>query len=135
MAIIDQSEIDALLAEASALADEADATSEKGGSAQHAAPPQPVRRLPKDPKLRRVLRVRVPVVAELARRMMSIAGVRRLAVGSIIEFEKNVEDDLQLRVNKRLIARGVCVKVGEHFGLRLTAICSPQDRVHAMAES
>lgn len=136
MAIIDQSEIDGLLAEATTLADEA-ADRIGGGSASAPPPPPPMARsikLPDDPRLRRILRLRVPVIVQLAERTMSIATVRGLAVGAIIEFDKSVEDELELRVNNRPIGTGACVKVGENFGLRVTRISSRRDRLQAMAD-
>lgn len=132
MAIIDQSEIDALLAEAGSLVAEA---SEQPAAVVEAPPPPPPRRLPplpKDPRIRRILRVRVPVIVQLAQRMMSISKVRELSVGAIIEFEKCVEDDLDLLVNGSRIGHGACVKVGENFGLRIKEICDRRQRIRSL---
>ena len=85
-----------------------------------------------NPELQRILRIRVPVIVRLARRTMPIAGVRALSVGAIIEFEKSVAEPLDLLVNNRLIGRGRCVKIGEHFGLGLTAICDQAQRVRSL---
>ena len=86
-----------------------------------------------DPQLARVLRLAVPVVVQLARRTMPIAGVRALSVGAIIEFEKAVEEPLDLLIHDRLIGHGQCVKIGENFGLQITEIRSRADRVRSMA--
>lgn len=130
MAIIDQSEIDALLSEADGLVAETAATS----TADVPPPPPPPRtlKLPDDPSLQRVLRLRVPVIVQLARRMMSIEDIRKLAVGAIIEFEKSVEHELDLLVKNRQIGGGACVKVGENFGLRITKICKRAARIEAL---
>lgn len=131
--IIDQSEIDALLEEAEGLVSEGQVQLAQAEKAVAVAPtPRPVR-LPSDPHIARVLRVRVPVIVQLARRMMALEGVRDLSVGAIIEFEKSVEDSLDLMVNNRQIGSGQCVKVGENFGLRVTSIISKRKRLEAIA--
>lgn len=137
--IIEQSDIDALLAEAGELA----ATAAESFAPEAVAPVVPPAR-PAPPRravstgmsaaLQRVLRLRVPVIVRLAQRPMPISAVRDISVGSIIEFEKSVEDRLDLLVNNRLVGHGQCVKVGENFGLRLSAVISPADRVRTLGE-
>lgn len=131
MSIMGQSDIDALLQEAGALASEADAALQapEAPAPVAARPPLP---LGKAPNLERVLRIRVPVIVQLAQRTMPIAGVRDLAVGSIIEFQKSVEEPLDLLVHNRAIGRGICVKVGENFGLRLMEICDRMQRIKSL---
>ncbi len=130
MSIVDQAEIDALLAEAS------DLVAEANTAAQDPPPPPPPpprpHPLPNDPALARVLRVRVPVIVQLAQRIMPIATVRNLSVGSIIEFEKSVEHPLELLINNRPIGQGTCVKVGENFGLRITSIVDKAQRIRSL---
>lgn len=133
MAIIDQAEIDALLEEADDLAGSTAEAAIVPVPAPAAAPPPPPRPLPRDPKLARVFRVRVPVIVQLARRTMPISAVRELSVGAIIEFEKCVEDELDLYIGDRPIGNGACVKVGENFGLRVTRICDRRRRVESIA--
>ena len=125
MSIVDQTSIDALLLEAQQLVNEA---------SEPPAPPPRVAARPavRDPALARVLRVRVPVIVQLAERFMPIQTVRNLSVGSIIEFEKSVEDPLDLRINNRPIGRGQCVKVGEDFGLRVSEIVDKAARIRSL---
>ncbi len=129
--IVDQAEIDALLAEAQGLA--AEAADER--ASPKAPPPPPPPRAPlqtDDARLQRLLLIRVPVIVQLAARPMPISEVCALSVGAIIEFDKNVEEPLDLLVNDRPIGRGVCVKVGEYFGLRVTEICDRADRIRSL---
>jgi flagellar motor switch protein FliN len=132
MGIIDQAEIEALLSQASALKDEAAVEAEQAAKAPPPPPPPPPVVRPSDPRLARILRVRVPVIVQLARRPMAIATVRNLSVGAILEFEKAVEEELDLLINNRPIGRGFCVKVGEKFGLRLTAISDTSQRIRSL---
>ena len=94
-------------------------------------PSQPDARPPAD--MSRVLKLEVPVTVELGRRRLSVQEVLRLAVGSIIEFDKNYEKPLDLLVNRHPIGGGETVKVGENFGLRVTHIRPPRARAQAMA--
>jgi flagellar motor switch protein FliN/FliY len=134
--IIDQNEIEALLTDAASLRDEAEAeaSAEKAAAETGATKPAPKTQR-KDlfakasPRLKRVLRVRVPVIVELAADFMSISKIRRLSPGAIIEFEKAVEDDLTLYVRNRSIGRGHAVKIGEHFGIRITEISTKVERI------
>ena len=52
--------------------------------------------------------------------------------GYIVELEKLAGEPLDLYVNNRLIARGEAVMVNEKFGLRLTDIISPAERVEKL---
>jgi flagellar motor switch protein FliN len=130
--VIDQSEIDALLAEADSLV--ADATSAPARPAPAPVPRQPPKRyeIPKDPEIARILKLRVPVIVRLATRRMPISAVRDLSIGAIIEFEMPVESPLDLLVNNGLVGEGQCVKVGENFGLRILRICSQKDRIRSL---
>lgn len=134
---VDQTEIDALLAQAGELAADARVAvvdrppaidPPRGGAAPSASRAQ----VGSPSTLKRVGRLRVPVIVQLATRQMPIAAVRDISIGSIIEFEKAVEDPLDLLVNNRLIGHGICVKVGENFGLRITEIVSKSDRVRSL---
>ncbi len=83
----------------------------------------------------RVLKLRVPVTVQLGKRKLSVGEVLRLAVGSIIEIDKGHEKPLDLLVNRHTIGRGETVKVGENFGLRITSITTPHERVQALQDA
>jgi flagellar motor switch protein FliN/FliY len=128
--LIDQDEINALLSQADDLV-------EATGIAAEATPPPPPRNEPglpvsADPKIRRLLRIRVPVIVQLARRPMAVSKIRSFAPGAILEFEKSVEEPLNLLINNRLVGHGNCVKVGENFGLRVTAITDSSHRIRSL---
>ena len=73
-------------------------------------------------ELKRILRISVPVIVNLAERKLTLAEVLRLGMGAIIEFSKSSDEMLTLLVNNKPIAVGEAVKVGENFGLRITQI-------------
>jgi flagellar motor switch protein FliN len=86
-----------------------------------------------DPK--RILRLEVPVIVTLAGRTMALSSILSLSPGSIIEFEKPSDEMLDLMINNRCIGRGQAVKVGENFGLRVTAVGTVKNRIDALASS
>jgi flagellar motor switch protein FliN/FliY len=128
--IVDETDIDALLREADGLAAE---VGPEPAAAESAPPPAPAySSLPPAPELERILRLRVPVIVQLAEREMPISAVRDLSVGAIIEFEKSVDSTLDLLVNNRLIGQGRCVKVGENFGLLISHVCDAAQRIRSL---
>jgi flagellar motor switch protein FliN/FliY len=130
--IVDQSEIDALLAQADGLAAEAqiEVTAPEPPQA-----PKPVRIEAGSPEVARILKLRVPVIVRLASRRMTISAVRRLSLGMIIEFQKPVEQPLELLINNHSIGKGDAVKVNEHFGLRVREIGDAATRIRSMGRS
>ena len=113
---------------------EGSAANRAAASPSGAGPAEPTKALPNqdDISLARILKVRVPVIAQLARRPMSVAIIRDLSVGAILEFEKSVDEELDLLISDRLIGQGHCVKVGEKFGLRITHICDKAERIRSL---
>jgi len=79
-----------------------------------------------------ILDVQLSVVARLGQVEMPISEVLALGPGAIIEVGRSVEEPVELFVNEKLIARGEVVVVDEKFGLRITEIVSPSDRVKSL---
>lgn len=82
----------------------------------------------------RLLRIRVPVIAQLAERKMPIRDIRKLSAGAIIEFDIDVSEKLSLMINNRVVARGEAVRVGERFGLRLSEVGDRATRMRSMGQ-
>ncbi|MEE8573790.1 MAG: FliM/FliN family flagellar motor switch protein, partial [Thermodesulfobacteriota bacterium] len=55
--------------------------------------------------------------------------ILQLGHGSVIELEKAAGEPLEVLVNDRLVAKGEVVAVHDKFGIRLTDIISPVDRI------
>ena len=68
----------------------------------------------------------------IASRTLPLSEELQLANGAILELGKNSEQPLHLLVNNQIIGEGEAVKVGENFGLRITAIGDLRDRLDAM---
>ncbi|MBI4764748.1 MAG: flagellar motor switch protein FliN [Deltaproteobacteria bacterium] len=72
------------------------------------------------------------VSVELGRTKMMINDLLQLGQGSVVELEKLAGEPMEIFVNGRLIARGEVVVVNEKFGVRLTDIVSPAERVRQL---
>lgn len=77
---------------------------------------------------RSLLKVQLPVSVKLASCKQKVNRVLEMGHGSIIEFEKRYDQPLELVVGGQVIALGEAVKVGEKFGLRITAMKLPDER-------
>jgi flagellar motor switch protein FliN/FliY len=72
------------------------------------------------------------VSVELGRTRMLINELLQLGQGSVIELEKLAGEPMEIYVNNRMIARGEVVVVNEKFGVRLTDIISPAERIRQL---
>jgi flagellar motor switch protein FliN len=66
---------------------------------------------------------------EVGNTKISIRNLLQLNQGSVIELDRLAGEPMDVLVNKTLIARGEVVVVNDKFGLRLTDIISPAERV------
>ncbi|MCI2255442.1 flagellar motor switch phosphatase FliY [Domibacillus sp. PGB-M46] len=69
------------------------------------------------------------VTVELGRTNRNVKDILELTSGSIIELDKLAGEPVDVLVNNRLIARGEVVVIEENFGVRITNIASPADRL------
>jgi flagellar motor switch protein FliN len=87
----------------------------------------------KETNLDLILDIPLSVTVELGRSKMLINDLLQLGQGSVIELTKLVGDPLEILVNDKLVARGEVVVVNEKFGVRLTDIVDPMERVKSLA--
>lgn len=79
-----------------------------------------------------LLDVPLSVTVELGRIKMPVRNLLALGAGSVIELAKIAGEPLDVLVNGRPVARGEAVMVNEKFGVRLTEIVSPTERMERM---
>jgi len=85
---------------------------------------------PETPKeLGFLLDIPLQVSVEIGRSRILIKDLLQMQEGSIIELDKLAGEPLDLYVNSRLIARGEAVLVKDKYGLRLTDVVSPSERI------
>lgn len=85
--------------------------------------------------LSRILKLSVPVMVVLAEQEMAIKSILEMTVGTIVEFDVPFDAELELRVANQTIGRGNAIKIGENFGLSITAVDSVSQRVDALGGS
>ncbi len=76
-----------------------------------------------------VLDIPVNISMEIGRTRISIRNLLQLNQGSVVELDRLAGEPMDVLVNGTLIARGEVVVVNEKFGIRLTDIISPAERV------
>ncbi len=80
-----------------------------------------------------ILDIPLEVSAELGRTKLLINELLQLGQGSVVELNKLAGEPLEIYVNGKLVARGEAVVINEKFGIRLTDIISPIERVKQLA--
>lgn len=86
----------------------------------------------KDSNLALILDIPLRVTVELGRTKMPVSELLNLTQGSVIELSKLAGEPMEVLVNDKLIARGEAVVVNEKFGVRLTDIISPTERIEQL---
>jgi len=81
-----------------------------------------------------LLDVNLPISIELGRTKMTILDILALGPGSVVELNKLAGEPVEVLVNQRTIAMGEVVVVDENFGVRITQLVSPEDRVKSLQE-
>ena len=76
--------------------------------------------------------VPLQVTVELGRTKKSIREILEFSTGSIIELDKLAGEPVDIHVNGQLTAKGEVVVIDENFGVRITEIVSPMERVQSL---
>ena len=79
-----------------------------------------------------IMDIPLKVTVELGRTKMVVSELLNLGQGSVIELSKLAGEPMEVLVNDKLVARGEAVVVNEKFGVRLTDIISPRERVEQL---
>lgn len=79
-----------------------------------------------------LLDIPLQVSVEVGRTRILLSELLQMREGYVIELDKLAGEPLDLYVNSRLIARGEAVLVNDKFGLRLTDVVSPSERLEKL---
>jgi flagellar motor switch protein FliN/FliY len=79
-----------------------------------------------------LLDIPLEISVELGRTKMLINELLKLGQGSVIELSKLAGETLEILANQKLVARGEVVVVNEKYGIRLTEIMSPIERIERL---
>ena len=83
--------------------------------------------------LNMILDIPVQLTVELGRTRIPIKNILQLAQGSVVELEALAGEPMDVLVNGYLIAQGEVVVVNEKFGIRLTDIVTPSERMRRLS--
>ena len=78
--------------------------------------------------------VSLPVSIELGRTKLSIADILSLGPGSVVELAKLAGEPVDILVNQKAVARGEVVVIDENFGVRITQLMTPEERLKMLCE-
>jgi flagellar motor switch protein FliN/FliY len=76
-----------------------------------------------------ILDIPVTISMEIGRTQISIRNLLQLNQGSVVELDRLAGEPMDVRVNGTLVAHGEVVVVNEKFGIRLTDVISPAERI------
>jgi flagellar motor switch protein FliN/FliY len=79
-----------------------------------------------------ILDVPVTLAMEVGRTRISIRNLLQLNQGSVVELDRSAGEPLDVFVNGTLVAHGEVVVINERFGIRLTDVISPAERVRKL---
>lgn len=82
-----------------------------------------------NPELELILDIPVSISMEVGRTSITIRNLLQLNQGSVIELDRLAGEPLDVLVNGTLIAHGEVVVVNEKFGIRMTDVISPAERI------
>jgi flagellar motor switch protein FliN/FliY len=85
--------------------------------------------------LNMILDIPVQLSVELGRTRIPIKNILQLAQGSVVELDAMAGEPMDVLVNGYLIAQGEVVVVNEKFGIRLTDIVTPSERMRRLSKS
>ena len=79
-----------------------------------------------------LLDIPLEISVELGRTKIPLKDMLQLGHGSVIELNKLIGEPVDMLVNDRLIAQGEVVVFDENFGIRITNIIKPEDRIRSL---
>jgi flagellar motor switch protein FliN/FliY len=79
-----------------------------------------------------ILDIPVTLSMEIGRTRLSIRNLLQLNQGSVVELDRLAGEPLDVMVNGTLVAHGEVVVVNERFGIRLTDVISPSERIRKL---
>jgi flagellar motor switch protein FliN len=78
--------------------------------------------------------VHLPIAIELGRTRMSIEDILALGPGSVVELNKLAGEPVDVMVNSKIVAKAEVVVVDENFGVRITQLITPEERLRILGE-
>lgn len=105
----------------------------EGASAPVERPPEG--RATREPTIKNIdliMDIQLTLTARLGQMEMPMGEIMKLSPGSVIDIDRFVDEPIELVVNDRLIARGDIVIVQENFGIKISEVVSPRERIQSL---
>jgi len=84
------------------------------------------------PNLDVVLDIDLPLIVRFGRTLMTLKTLAALGPGSILDMGRSPDEPVEILVGEQVIARGEVVIAGGNYGVRITDLVSPSDRIKAL---
>ncbi len=78
--------------------------------------------------------INLPISIELGRTKMSVADILGMGPGSVVELNKLAGEPVDVLVNYKIVAKGEVVVIDENFGVRITQLLTPEERLKLLGE-
>ena len=85
-----------------------------------------------DAHLEVVMDLPVTVALEVGRTRLSLKDLLRVSPGSVVKLDRNASEPMDMLVNGRLVARGEVVMVGQQYGIRVSEVVTPEQRLFSV---
>ncbi len=80
-----------------------------------------------------ILDIELPLWVRFGETAMTLQALTKVGPGTTLDLERSPDDPVDMMVNNTVIARGEVVVVGGNYGIRVTEVVSPTDRIRSMA--
>ncbi|NMB40929.1 MAG: hypothetical protein GX996_03225 [Firmicutes bacterium] len=84
------------------------------------------------PNLELILDFPLKISVRLGKVKKTIQEIRRLLPGKVVELESFIKDPVDILIGEKLIAKGEVIVIGENFGIKITQIIDPLERVEKL---
>jgi len=85
-----------------------------------------------DAHLEVVMDLPVTITLEVGRTRLSLRDLLRISPGSVVKLDRNASDPMDMLVNGKLVARGEVVMVGQQYGIRVSEVVTPEQRLSSV---
>jgi flagellar motor switch protein FliN len=94
--------------------------------------PSAVKDAPRNSNIDLLMDVELEVTLRFGERQLLLKDLLELVPGAVVELDQQVQDPVELLVGRKVIARGEVVVVDGNYGLRVTEIASPLERIESL---
>ncbi|GAB6072156.1 flagellar motor switch protein FliN [Venenivibrio stagnispumantis] len=87
-----------------------------------------------DEKLKLLMDIPLEISVEIGNKLMSIDEILKISPNSVVELNRYINQPIDIKVNGKLIAKGQLYTVEGNFGVKITEIITPEERLKLIEE-